>query len=313
MNPVTTNRRLVISHNPHSSRASEVQQQVFDKLDAAGYAYETIEVQQAHLNENVARLAPLIKAGDIVLSAAGDGSAHATAHAVMAANQPDVELGFLAYGNFNDLPNTFNTKDTLRDPVAFLQTAKSQAVWPIDVYVDGKRERSALLYATIGWTASAAGQFDNPTVRHSITHGGAGIIKSLWRTGLYYIRSRRGSQLPPFRYKEVEHTATDLLFANGPTLARLFKTGRRYYSQSSFLFRTIDVRRLVPNIPFLAAGLLGHMKGEVVSSATVTFAEPVAAQVQCDGEVFLLDGAKVVDVRKTEYPLMVLGVTSPSR
>src|SRR5690606_31962225 len=123
---------------------------------------------------------------DIILSAAGDGSAHATAHAVMAANQPDVELGFLAYGNFNDLPNTFNSKSSLRDPVTFLEQASPQDIWPLNVSVNGKSLRSALLYATVGWTAGAAGQFDNPNVRHSITHGGAGIMKSLWRSGLYY-------------------------------------------------------------------------------------------------------------------------------
>jgi hypothetical protein len=302
------NRRLVISHNPHSSRASEVQEQVFDRLDAAGYAYETIEVRQAHLNDNVARLAPLIKPGDIILSAAGDGSAHATAHAVMAANQPDVELGFLAYGNFNDLPNTFNTKATLRDPVAFLEAAKSQAVWPIDVYVNDEKQRSALLYATIGWTASAAGLFDAPHVRRSITHGGAGIVRSLCRTGLYYLRSRRGSQLPAFLYNDKQYVATDLLFANGPTLARLFKTGVRYYSQSSFLFRTLDVRKLVPNIPFLMSGLLGRITGEEVSAVLVTFPDPSRLQTQCDGEVFFVEHATKVEVRKSEQPLMVLGV-----
>src|SRR5690606_19018442 len=111
------NRRLVIAHNPHSSRAADVQALVFNRLDAAGYRYETLEVRQAPLAENVHMLAPEVRPNDIVLSAAGDGSAHAIFHTVLAANQPGVELGFLAFGNFNDISHAFNDSKTLRDPV----------------------------------------------------------------------------------------------------------------------------------------------------------------------------------------------------
>ena len=306
MKDIFKNRRLVISHNPHSSRASEVQEQVFDRLDAAGYTYGVIEVQQAHLDDNVARLAPLIRPGDIILSAAGDGSAHATAHAVMAANQPGVELGFLAFGNFNDLPNTFNSQETLRDPVAFLEQASVQEIWPLQVTVNDTPLRSALLYATVGWTASAAARFDDPTVRHTITHGGAGIIKSLWRTGWYYLQSRRDSVLPPLTYNGARYTATDLLFANGPAVARLFKTGKRYYAEPMFLFRILNVRWLLPNIPFLIAGLFGRMNGEKVPEAVIEFDQPLSAQLQCDGEVVQLTDATRVDVKKSAQPLMIL-------
>lgn len=300
-------RRLVISHNPHSSRASEVQRQVFDRLEAAGYVYETIEVRQAHLDENVARLAPQIRPGDIILSAAGDGSAHATAHAVMAANQPGVSLGFLAYGNFNDLPNTFNSKFTLRDPVAFLDQASPREVWPINVAVDGQPLRSALLYATVGWTAQAAGQYDDPEVRHNITHGGAGIVRSLGRTGVYYLKSRRSSGLPPFRYAGKVYKKTDLLFANGPAVARLFKTGSNYYLQSVFLFRMLNVRWVTPNLPFLVAGLLGRMRGEAVPAVKIEFTAPYTGHLQCDGEVVNLKSIETIEVTKASRALEVLG------
>lgn len=301
-----TGRRLIISHNPHSSRASEVQRQVFDRLREAGYAYKTIEVQQAPLDDNVARLAPQIQADDIVLAAAGDGSAHATAHAVMAANQPGVELGFLAYGNFNDLPNTFNTKETLRDPVAFLEQASSKEIWPLHVRINGESLRNALLYTTVGWTASAANQFDDPQVRHRIKNGGAGVIRSLWRTGLYYFQSRRGSELPSFSYEGSGYKATDLLFANGPAVARLFRTGKPYYAQPVFLFRVLNVRSLLPNIPFLLAGLLGRMSGEELTEVVVDFDAPSAVPIQCDGEVVQLENVSRVEVKKATQPLAIL-------
>lgn len=307
MDSLDNGRRLIIAHNPHSSRASDVKEQVFDRLDEAGYIYETIEVRQAHLNDNVARLAPLIKPNDIILSAAGDGSAHAIFHTVIAANQPGVELGFLGYGNFNDMPNTFNTKDSLRDPVSFLEQAQSERVYPISVFADGKPVRSALLYATIGWTATAASQFDDPKVRHSITHGGAGVIKSLWRTGLYYLTSRRGSVLPPFEEGSQQYSGrTDIICANGPAVARIIRTGKHYYREQVFLYRTLDVRSVIKNIPFLLMSLCGRMKGREVRKVVLRFAQPSQLPLQCDGEVALLENVTTLEVRKADMPLRVL-------
>lgn len=306
MTDMRKNRRLVIAHNPHSSRASAVKELVFDRLDSAGYAYETIEVQQAHLDDNVARLAPFIQAGDIVLAAGGDGSAHAVFHTVLAANQPGVELGFLAFGNFNDIPNAFNTKQTLRDPVAFLEQATAQEVWPLNVVVDSKPLRSALLYASAGWTAQAANRFDDPIVRRKLRRGGAGLLKSLLRLGWYYLQTRHKSILPLFRYNGTVQKKTDLIFANGPTVARLFRSGKNYYAQPTFLFRMLNVRWLLPNVPFLVSGLMGRMKGEERSVAVVDFEEPSSVPLQCDGEVVVLEGVRRIAAEKAASPLHVL-------
>lgn len=306
MSMLETGRRIVIAHNPHSSRAADVTARVFERLNEAGIPYETIEVRQAHLDENVFRIAPLIQPGDIILSAAGDGSAHAVAHSVMAANKPDTVLGFLAYGNFNDLPNTFNSKQTLQDPVDFLRQARPQSIWPLDVFVNGERVRSALLYSTVGWTAAAAGQFDDPKIRHRITHGGAGVVPSLIRTGVFYFSTRKASRLPCVEYNGVMYRQTDLLFANGPLLARLFRTGKHFYETPVFLFRMLNVRWLLPNIPFLISGLIGRIRGEEVPQATVRFSEPFDMKLQCDGEVIQLRTVTSIEVKKTAGPLSVL-------
>lgn len=306
MTPMLTNRRLVIAYNPRSSKASEVQSRVFARLDTAGYTYETLEVQQASLQDNVARLVPLVKANDVILSAAGDGSAHAVFHAVLAANQPGVELGFLAYGNFNDIPNTFNGKQSLRDPIAFLEQAKLETVWPLSVYIDNAPLRSALLYVTLGWTAQAAGQFDDPKVRGKLTRGGGGLLKSLWRLGWYYLKTRRSSVLPSFTYGAKSYQKTDLLFANGPTIARLFRSGKHYYRQQIFLFRMLDVRRLFMNIPFLFLGLIGRMQGKESEAVIIDFETPSAMPIQCDGEVVQLENVTHFEIRKATHPLTIL-------
>lgn len=306
MSSITANRRLVIAHNPHSSRASEVQALVFDRLDKAGQAYDVIEVRQASLQDNVARLAPLVKEGDIILSAAGDGSAHAVFHSVLAANQSGVELGFLAFGNFNDVPHVFNSKVSLRDPIAFLEKAKPETVWPLRVSANGGAVRNALLYASVGWTARAANQFDRPSIRHKVTHGGAGLARSFWRLGWYYFRSRRDSLLPLFSVGGKQYEKTDIICANGPGVARLFRSRRRYYRGNTFLFFMIDVRYVLANIPFLASSLLGRMKGSEETAVAIEFATPSRLPLQCDGEVVELEDVRRLEISKLDEPLTVL-------
>ncbi|MEO8691407.1 MAG: diacylglycerol kinase family protein [Candidatus Saccharimonas sp.] len=301
-------RRLVIAHNPHSSRSRAVQQSVFDRLDSAGLVYELIEVRQASLADNVARLKSQIHDGDIILSAAGDGSAHAVAHSVIAAAKKGVELGFLAYGNFNDLPHAFNSSATLRDPVAFLEAARSEKVYALDILVDDKLLRHALLYATFGWTAQAAAIFGDPKLRGKLTQGGAGLGKSLSRLGVYYFQSRRSSLLPNFSLNGITHNAaTDLILANGPAVARVFRTGSRYYRKSKeFRYTVLDVRKLFRNAPFLLGGLVGRMPTDETSEIKLDFGAPADLPIQCDGEVVKLRGVRSIVVRKDPKPLNIL-------
>lgn len=301
-----SSRRLVIAHNPHSARAKTVQSQVFDRLDEAGYLYETIEVQQAHLDDNVARLAPLIRPNDIVLSAAGDGSAHAVAHTIIKANQPGVWLGFLAFGNFNDVANTFNGKQSLVDPVSLLESSKPEEIKPLSIIVDDVKLRNALLYFTLGWTAKAANRFDDPKLRHKIKHGGAGLVKSLWHLGWYYLQTRRDSQVLDFKLDGNKYSGTDIIVANGPTVARLFKTGQHYYRRDDFLFKVLNVRWLLPNVPFLLSGLIGKMKGQKMQKAELMFMSPTEVTVQCDGEVVNLKNTTKIEVIKSDQSITVL-------
>lgn len=303
----TADRRIVVAHNPHSSRARLVEKRVFRRLKEAGISYVTVQVQQAPLANNVTRLKKEFQAGDIVLCAAGDGSAHAVAHSILAAKKENIAVGFLAFGNFNDLPKSFNSRKSQRDPLAFLAAAKECTVRPITLRVNQKPLRSALLYATIGWTAKAAARFDDPRVRHKVKSGHAGVLRSVWRLGIYYLTSRRSSMLPPLRLNGEDHTKlTDVLLVNGPTLARLFKTGRQFYNKSTFFVRTLNVRWLTPNIPFLIGGLIGWMRGDDMDRATVMFDAPTSVQVQCDGEVVMLDKVTRIDAGKTKASLHVL-------
>lgn len=301
------NRRLVIAYNPHSSRAAVVQTMVFDRLDAAGYQYDRLEVLQASLENNVARLVPQIQPHDLILSAAGDGSAHAVAHAVLAATQPGVELGFLAFGNFNDIPRSFNTRRSLRDPVAFLARAHAETLYPLSIGVNGVHVRHALLYATFGWTAQAAQRFDDPVLRRQLQTGKVGTVRNLWRLGLYYLSSRRHSYIPAFTQTGQPHRhVTDLLCVNGQVVAGLFRTGKKYYQTPQFLYKRLNVAWLIINLPFLLLGLIGRMPGRATVAEKMIFPVPAIVPAQCDGEVVELQHVSRLEITKSAAPLHIL-------
>ena len=200
----------------------------------------------------------------------------------------------------------FNSKESLTDPVVFLAEAKPETIWPIQVAVNGKPLRNALLYSSVGWTAKAAGQFDRPSIRRKITQGDAGLLKSYWRLGKYYLKSRAASGLPVLTYKDKKYHMTDLIFANGPTVARLFRSGNHYYRQNVFLFRMLDIRGVIKNLPFLISGLFGRMKGEEATQVEVEFETASTIVLQCDGEVVTLDATTHIGVSKLTHGFTVL-------
>ena len=304
---IPSGSRLVIAYNAHSSRANSLKELLFDKLDAAHYKYERLEILQASLEENVAHLKDAFRPGDIILCAAGDGSAHALVHGLLAAGQPNVQVGFLAYGNFNDLARTFNTKPTLRDPVAFLHEAEVESLYPLRVVADGVELRRALLYVTIGWTARAAQCFDAPTVRAKIQAGRAHLPYSLWKIGLFYLRSRKLSVLPPFVLDaRLRKRLTDIMCVNGPRVARLFRTRRRYYRRPVFLYKKLNVRSLILNLPFLLRSVFLMMPGKEKIQIEMDFVSPSSLPLQCDGEVIELTNISRLQVKKSRTALSVL-------
>lgn len=299
--------RLVIAHNPHSSRARSVQSLVFKRLDDAGYDYTIIEVRQASLADNVDRLRHEIKSDDVIICASGDGSAHAVAHSILASDQPNVKVGFLAFGNFNDMARTFTDRAHQRDPVAMLQSFRHVELFPLSIFADGQFIRHAMLYATFGWTARAAARFDQPTVRQKITNGGAGLMKNIWRLGIFYMQSRRDHFLPEFKYQGVlQARTTDILCVNGPSLARVFRSTGRYHQTGKFLYKRLDVSRLLANVPFLVSAVCGHLPGEPISEFDCRFAQSIDLPLQCDGEVVELHDVSRITVSKSKLTLSVM-------
>jgi diacylglycerol kinase family enzyme len=296
-----TAERLVVIHNTNSSHAANVQRGVFDRLDAAGLTYERFLTPSPQPVDNIDAIAHFVRAGDRVLSAGGDGTANAVANGLLEANLPGVTAGFLGYGNFDDMSHTFDSRSAQRNPLRLLNTTETTTVQPLDVIVNDELWRRAMLYTTLGWTALAAHEFDDPKTREQLQHGGANILSSLARLGLMYFKTRHESALPPFSREDGSRydSLTDVLAVNGPIMAKIIRSGQRKYAEPDFLHRDLDVSGLVKNVPFLAASGLGRMPGTPVTSDTLYFDAPSTIPVQLDGEFSQLHGVSTLSIRKS--------------
>jgi len=301
------NRRLVVIHNPNSTDARHVRHGVFDRLVEAGESFETIQTRYTTTQANTNDIAEQLRDGDTVISAAGDGTASQVANAVLQSGV-DAEIGFLPYGNFNDLALThMRPKDSVID----LLHADTAELQPLAVYLDGQLWRYAPGYLTIGWTAIAAGQFDDLTSRGALSAAPRSLklIRSIAQLADSYAK-HRNTHLPPFETTEYTHNdgrVTDILAINSPRVAHIVRSDRAFYDGPTFGYKEVDISKVLPNLAFGAQALAGHAALAPVSDVSIRFDSPAhGLPVQTEGE-FARVNTQVVTISKwPERKLTVL-------
>lgn len=289
--------RIVVIRNPESSRAERVENEIMAPIKNIGLARgQLIEfpVPSPDIEESIERLAEILHPGDRVISPAGDGTGNLVINASILAEVNDVRVGFLPYGNFNDIAATFTGRKARRDPIALLISPLFIEARPLQVLKDGEHCRYALLYANLGWTAQVAAIFDNPDTRQAIQAGRTSLPSNLTRLARAYFTYRSTATLPGFRVNgesEVHSSTTDVLAVNGPIMGKVIRSGKPYYDGGTFLSSELDVSTLFRNIPFLGRSALNlciktHFKlpGTEVCHTQLDFRNEVTVPLQMDGE-----------------------------
>ena len=127
--------RLVLVYNPRSSGFKQVEDEVITPLrQQKNLTLLKFTVQPTNVDDNAAHLARILRAGDLVLAAGGDGTATIALNGVVQAEQrrrpevpagaksalaksvatqaePPIRLAVLGYGNFNDFARTLGRYD----------------------------------------------------------------------------------------------------------------------------------------------------------------------------------------------------------
>lgn len=304
--PYSAERRLVIVENPRSSAASNIEHEVFDRLDAQNVRYERVTMRYPNATANILDLAETLKSGDMVISAAGDGTASQVANATLLSAE-DIEIGFLPYGNFNDIARAHTR---LGSTVLDLLHAEAITTIPLTIMNDGEHWRYAPAYATVGWSALATQVFSHDISRY-ITRNtlpplklGASLLQIVYR----YYRDRSYT-LPDFTAHDTSeiHTGlTDIIAINNPAVASSIGSRRKWYDTEEFGYRELDVSHFFPNLVFGLQSLARQMPLSSKERVDIRFHEPVTIPIQTEGEFHYLSTTELTIKKDPIRKLRVL-------
>ena len=301
-------RKLVIVQNPYSTRHSEVQAGVFDRLDAAGITYDTITTRFSQAKDNIKDLADRLPNDAHIISAAGDGTSTQVVNAGLRAELDNAVYSFIGYGNCNDLARGE------RNPLAVLQgdhhTVTHQ---PLSVEVNGELWRYAPGYMTLGLTALIASSFAGAASRERLRHTPprTKLVRSIGQVATTYLRAH-DTYLPPFttNLSTIEQTnLTDVMMINSQCMGRLIRSSIDYPQTDFFGYRQADFSSIWKNIPFVCSAIAGHTPAEKITDITLTFREPATILAQTEGEHAALPA--VSTIRAYKDPAKAIRVVRP--
>ncbi len=299
-------QRLIIVYNPRSSKFGQVEKDVLSKARALkGFVIGKYEIKPIGVDKNAAALAKILRDGDIVVSAGGDGTSTVTFNAIMAFSG-NVKYGVLGYGNFNDLAKTFRTKSLEQ----ILET-KPVKVWPLEAIVDGKRWRYAIGYITMGLFAEATEVFDEKKTRKKLQGGKKTPVFSWKVLAKWYFKNKNTKVfMPKFKLngKIMSKKVTDYVAINGRSMAGVMKGRDWYLDKKVFQSETAKLGSFLKLFLLMAKSILYKVPGKEVKEDMLEFLEPGVVEIQAEGEYVKLKNVKKIEVRKAEKCLNIVKI-----
>ena len=302
-------RRLLIVYNPRSSQAAEVEKEALAKArKLTGFMVGKYEVERTNVDKNAAKLAKLLKDGDLVLAAGGDATATIAVNGVLL-SEKDASLAVLPYGNFNDLARTLRTK-------SFEQIFENQELeksvrklYPLEIIVDGKFFRYATCYTTIGMTAEAVEIYDRPEVRKKLKKNFGRKISSYVSLAEWYFKNRHQKQFLPEFYlngKLQDKRVSDYAAVNGRSMARVMKGGEDYLKPKTFRSETDRLTNFWRLFRLMFLSIFMRVPGTETKGDVLDFVKPATVEIQAEGEYKVFKNVKKIEIRKAEKWLKVV-------
>ena len=309
--------RLIIVINPRSSGFSFISKKILKPVYASSLSEGEIinfEIQPTNPLDNAQKMAKILKNGDKILVAGGDGTAHIASNAV-AFSGKKVQIKYTGFGNFNDYACSFSA-NTPQAAVRALEKGETVSVLrPLEIFINGEFYRYAPLYATFGLTAEATEIFDLPKIRNrlkKIKNRNLRHLLSLTEAAKFYFKNRKKHILKITNIEtdgeafEIRDKITDVAFMNGPRMARVMRSKINKTDSENFGFTAMNSGDFRANIPFLVKGIFGHIPLKRVKNAKIEFKKPSKIALQIEGEVYRIINVETLEVRISKEKIEVL-------
>ncbi len=288
--------RIVVVHNPVSTRNADVEKRVFSSLDREETVYTRFTTPSALPEDNIAAMQEVFRDGDLIISAAGDGTANQVSNAIIREGLDNATVGFLGYGNFND--SAFTT-----DPIRLLNAREQTIVkWPMRIEINDQYYRHAVNNASLGWSALVAHELNTPRTREIMRRVPSPLktVASLGHVAAEYFL-RRDTRLPayrPTRSQHIRHETTDVVFMNAASFAGILRHAAPF--RNDFAVSELDISGHTANVPFMVRSLLGRMPAVYAENFAIEFAQPSDVPIQVDGDGETVGGVRYLRVQKVD-------------
>ena len=189
-------KRLVIVYSPRSARFGEVEEKVLEKArKLSGWMVCKFKVEEAPVRENAKRLAMIIRKGDLVLSAGGDGTATMVLNAIIESGKL-ATMAVMPFGNFNDYAESLG-KMSLERIVRKFEEGQFKEFYPLEVKVNEKHYGHVGMYFSVGLMAESAGVLKGVKVRKKLKKAWNRMLFSARKTFFWLLRNKHRRDFLP--------------------------------------------------------------------------------------------------------------------
>lgn len=302
-------KRLIIVYSSDSTRFSEVDKKVIEKSrKLKGWMVAKFEVQEIFASENIAKLARIIRKGDLVLSAGGDGTAMTAMNAIIKSGEI-ATLAVMPFGNFNDFAETLG-KMSFERLIRKFEEGKYVDFYPLDIRVNGKHYTYSGVYFAMGMMAESADLMRQANIRRRLAKAKNRMVFSARKLFGWYMKNKWRKNLLPSDVRindiAVEKNCTDYVALNGGSMAGVVPGGVWYRSGRQFWSGTMRNRSFWRMLRKFLLALEGELPGNESTGDKLTFKKPRKIYVCAEGEGEELENVSEISVSKTGKGLRVI-------
>lgn len=295
----------MLVYNPRSSRYQDVEREVIEKArHLSGWMLGKFEVNDTDVDQNAARLARVLKDGDLVIAAGGDATATIAMNGIMLSGFPEIHFGVVGFGNFNDMYRSFGklTFDQI------LQQKTVRKAYPLECIVDDKHFRYGMCYFTIGMFAEACAVFDDPKVRKKLrSHRKKSVLFSILALAKWWTRHHKATFLPDFTINGHPHrNRSDYVAVNAPSIAKVMHGKPHFLKKHTFKSTTGNLTNLPGLTKIILPSILHQIPGTPTKTDTLILANPADIMIQAEGEYKKLHIKEKIEIKKSLRPLNVI-------
>ncbi len=302
-------KRLIIVYSPNSTLFSEVDKKVIEKSrKLKGWMVAKFLVKEASVQENARELSKLIRKGDLVLSAGGDGAATMSMNAIMKSGEI-ATLAVMPFGNFNDFVETLGRMD-FDTIIRKFEESRYDEFYPLEIKVNERHYVYSGMYFTVGMMAEASRVMKRKNVRRKLKRARNRMSFSAKKMFSWYMKNKWRKDLLPdglrLNGKEVAKNSTDYVAINGGSMAGVVPGGVWYRSARQFWSGMMRNRSFWRMLRAFLVSLGGRLPGKESKGDILSFAKPCNVFVHAEGEGEELKDVSEISVLKSAKGLRVI-------